>query len=153
MKTNSPSARLSFQLDLRSGVPAYRQLIDQVLGGIASGALQSGDQLPTVRQAAVEALRQLKKLNVRPGDLKPIEDLYALWDSTTGKLKNFYSFAISETRRSQRPIQQSRVEQLDALQRHMKDNGIGGILPEGMRTSGLPESWQMNRGGMESYGR
>lgn len=43
-----------FRLDLRSGVPVYRQLIDQVKAGIASGALTSGCQLPTVRQLAVD---------------------------------------------------------------------------------------------------
>ncbi|MGA2412868.1 MAG: GntR family transcriptional regulator [Candidatus Sulfotelmatobacter sp.] len=41
-------------LDLRSGVPVYRQIIDQVLAGIASGTLAAGDQLPTVRQLAVD---------------------------------------------------------------------------------------------------
>jgi GntR family transcriptional regulator len=47
---------MSFQLrlDLHSGVPIYRQVIDQVRGGIASGALVVGDQLPTVRQLAVD---------------------------------------------------------------------------------------------------
>ncbi len=43
-----------FRLDLHSGVPVYRQIIDQVRGGIASGALSAGDQLPTVRQLAVD---------------------------------------------------------------------------------------------------
>jgi GntR family transcriptional regulator len=43
-----------FQLDPHSGVPAYRQIIDQVRGGIASGALSTGHQLPTVRQLAVD---------------------------------------------------------------------------------------------------
>ncbi|HEY6970821.1 MAG TPA: GntR family transcriptional regulator [Candidatus Angelobacter sp.] len=43
-----------FRLDLHSGVPVYRQLIDQVRGAIASGALSAGDQLPTVRQLAVD---------------------------------------------------------------------------------------------------
>src|SRR6267143_7050307 len=43
-----------FRLDLQSGVPVYRQIIDQVRGGIASGALNVGDQLPTVRQLAVD---------------------------------------------------------------------------------------------------
>ncbi|HKU27739.1 MAG TPA: GntR family transcriptional regulator [Candidatus Sulfotelmatobacter sp.] len=43
-----------FVIDLHSGVPVYRQLIDQVRGGIASGALAAGDQLPTVRQLAVD---------------------------------------------------------------------------------------------------
>jgi GntR family transcriptional regulator len=46
--------RFSFHLDLHSGVPVYRQIIDQVRGGIASGALAAGDQLPTVRQMAVD---------------------------------------------------------------------------------------------------
>lgn len=32
----------------------YRQLIDQVRAGIAAGALTAGDQLPTVRQLAVD---------------------------------------------------------------------------------------------------
>lgn len=43
-----------FLLDLHSGVPVYRQIIDQVRGALASGALAAGDQLPTVRQLAVD---------------------------------------------------------------------------------------------------
>lgn len=43
-----------FRLDLRSGVPVYRQIIDQVLGGMAAGKLSMGDQIPTVRQVAVD---------------------------------------------------------------------------------------------------
>ena len=47
-------AVFQFALDLHSGVPVYRQLIDQVRTGIASGTLAAGDQLPTVRQLAVD---------------------------------------------------------------------------------------------------
>jgi GntR family transcriptional regulator len=54
MNHRSPSAGFRFQLDLHSGVPVYRQIIDQVRGGIASGMLAAGDQLPTVRQLAVD---------------------------------------------------------------------------------------------------
>src|ERR1700684_1405571 len=43
-----------FLLDLHSGMPVYRQIMDQVRGGIASGLLAAGDQLPTVRQLAVD---------------------------------------------------------------------------------------------------
>ncbi len=52
----SPANGQGFQLklDLRSGVPVYRQIIDQVRGGMASGTLAAGDQLPTVRQLAVD---------------------------------------------------------------------------------------------------
>jgi GntR family transcriptional regulator len=46
--------RFEFRLDLHSGVPVYRQIIDQILGGMAAGTLAGGDQLPTVRQVAVD---------------------------------------------------------------------------------------------------
>jgi GntR family transcriptional regulator len=52
MSSRRPPFRL--RLDLHSGVPVYRQIIDQVRGGMASGALGVGDQLPTVRQLAVD---------------------------------------------------------------------------------------------------
>lgn len=54
MARNSTNGRVPFSIDLHSGVPVYRQLIDQVRGGIASGSLTAGDQLPTVRQLAVD---------------------------------------------------------------------------------------------------
>ena len=44
----------AFRLDAHSGVPVYRQLIDQVHAAIASGVLAASDQLPTVRQVAVD---------------------------------------------------------------------------------------------------
>ena len=50
----SVKGRFAFRLDVQSGVPVYRQIIDQVTGGMASGALKAGDQLPTVRQLAVD---------------------------------------------------------------------------------------------------
>src|SRR5580658_9330194 len=43
-----------FRLDLQSGVPVYRQIIDQVMAGMAAGTLDGGHQLPTVRQVAVD---------------------------------------------------------------------------------------------------
>jgi len=43
-----------FRLDTSSGVPFYRQIIDQVLLAVADGRLSPGSQLPTVRQLAVD---------------------------------------------------------------------------------------------------
>jgi GntR family transcriptional regulator len=54
MNSALSTTRFHFWLDLHSGVPVYRQIIDQVRGGVASGALAAGDQLPTVRQLAVD---------------------------------------------------------------------------------------------------
>lgn len=53
-------------------MPAYRQIIDHVLGGIAAGSLKAGDQLPTVRQSAVDlainpntVVRAYRELEIR----------------------------------------------------------------------------------------
>lgn len=48
------ASAFAFRLDAQSGVPVYRQLMDQVQAAIATGALRAGDQLPTVRQVAVD---------------------------------------------------------------------------------------------------
>lgn len=72
-KTEQSARRLfEFRLDLQSGVPVYRQIIDQVMGGIAAGALAAGDQLPTVRQVAVDlsinpntVMRAYRELEIR----------------------------------------------------------------------------------------
>jgi len=45
---------VDFQIDSKSGVPFYRQIIEQVKYAIARGQLEPGDQLPTVRRLAVE---------------------------------------------------------------------------------------------------
>jgi GntR family transcriptional regulator len=45
---------ITFHLDSRSGVPIYRQIQDQIRYGVASGLLNPGEQLPTVRALAVE---------------------------------------------------------------------------------------------------
>ena len=61
-----------FRLDNSSGVPVYRQLIDQVQAGIATGVLGLGYQLPTVRQVAVDlainpntVMRAYRELEIR----------------------------------------------------------------------------------------
>jgi GntR family transcriptional regulator len=51
---DSHLAVFAFRLDAHSGVPVYRQLIDQVLAAVATGTLRAGDQLPTVRGVAVD---------------------------------------------------------------------------------------------------
>lgn len=43
-----------FQIHPSSGVPIYRQIIDQVLALVTSGRLKPGELLPSVRQMAVD---------------------------------------------------------------------------------------------------
>lgn len=51
------------ELDLQSETPIYAQLVDQIAEGIASGALQPGDPLPSVRSLAEDLGINLHTVN------------------------------------------------------------------------------------------
>lgn len=66
------ASQFQFRLDPSTGVPVYRQIIDQVTTAIAMGALKGGAQLPTVRQVAVDlavnpntVVRAYRELEIR----------------------------------------------------------------------------------------
>lgn len=50
---------LHLQIDPHSGVPVYRQMMDQIKYYVASGSLVPGDQLPSIRDLA-------QRLSVNP---------------------------------------------------------------------------------------
>ena len=43
---------LHLQIDPHSGVPVYRQMMDQIKYYVAAGTLSPGDQLPSIRELA-----------------------------------------------------------------------------------------------------
>lgn len=64
--------KFRFRLDAETGIPVYRQIMDQITAGIAAGNLGPGDQLPTVRQLAVDlsvnpntVIRAYRELEIR----------------------------------------------------------------------------------------
>ncbi len=45
---------MKFFINASSGVPIYRQIVQQIENGVAGGLLSPGDQLPTVREVALD---------------------------------------------------------------------------------------------------
>ena len=45
---------MDFQIDNKTGIPIYRQIIEQVKLAVSRDDMGTGDQLPTVRQLAVD---------------------------------------------------------------------------------------------------
>lgn len=45
---------MNLELDFRSGIPIYLQVVDRIKEMIAGGLIKVGDQLPTVRALATE---------------------------------------------------------------------------------------------------
>jgi len=72
MSDTKRTAGFRFRLEDTSGIPVYRQIIDQVLTAISTGMLAPGAQLPTVRQVAVDleinpntVVRAYRELEIR----------------------------------------------------------------------------------------
>jgi GntR family transcriptional regulator len=45
---------MNIEIDFRSGIPIYVQIVERIKEMIASGRIRQGDQLPTVRTLALE---------------------------------------------------------------------------------------------------
>jgi GntR family transcriptional regulator len=45
---------MPIQINFRSGIPIYIQIMDQIRQMVANGDLKPGEQLPTVRQLAID---------------------------------------------------------------------------------------------------
>ena len=97
------SSTALFTLYPESGVPIYRQLIDQIRRLIAAGQLQAGAELPSVRDLAVEHA-------VNP---MTISKAYALLEAEGLLIRNRgRPMTVAASRRSQRPISQ-RLRQVE----------------------------------------
>ena len=72
---------IQFKLDPKTGSPFYRQIIDQIKFGIATGNLKTGEQLPTVRSLAVELKVNLNTVAKAYKELE-IQDILATQQGT-----------------------------------------------------------------------
>jgi len=122
---------IEFRLDRSSGVPAYRQLVDQVRQALQLGILRPGDQLPTVRdvvrQIAINpntvhrAYRELEQQGLTEG--RPGSGTF---------VKRSLDAAPEERVGLQRTIE-SWVA--DARAAGLDDEGIAALVAEAMRTT------------------
>jgi len=85
---------INFFLDPKAGAPYYRQIIDQIKFGIASGKLAVGEQLPTVRSLAVDLKVNLNTVAKAYKELE-IQDILATYQGT-GTFIQKSEIAISE---------------------------------------------------------
>ena len=70
------------KLDFSSGTPIYRQIRDQIVLGIADGALTPGERLPTIRALAEESGINMMTVNKAYQMLK--QEGYILADRRSG---------------------------------------------------------------------
>ncbi|WP_299530487.1 GntR family transcriptional regulator [Ulvibacterium sp.] len=91
---------IKFRLDPKTGIPFYRQIIDQIKFGIASGNLKTGEQLPTVRSLAVDLKVNLNTVAKAYRELE-IQNILETHQGT-GTFINENKIRISEKERAQK---------------------------------------------------
>lgn len=94
---------INFKLDPKTGTPFYRQIIDQILFGIASGNLKTGEQLPTVRSLAVDLKVSLNTITKAYQELETKKVLET--QQGTGTFISKYEPRISEKERNAKLIE------------------------------------------------
>ena len=118
---------LFYQIDPHSGLPVYRQVMDQTKHYIASGSLVAGDQLPSIRELAT-------RLSVNPATI--VKAYNELQNEGVMEIKQgkgaFVSEGLREKEIPSRRLQVSRI----ARQLAVESQQLGMPLDE---TLGLVE--------------
>jgi GntR family transcriptional regulator len=104
-------------VDARSGVPIYLQIIEQIKRSVALGVLQAGEQLPTVKQLALD-------LTINPNTVaKAYRDLEREQVIETAAGRGSFVLAVGETEAKAAVGDVARVA-LEAAIREAKSLGL-----------------------------
>ncbi len=121
-------------VNTRSGVPIYRQLVQQIENGILGGILKPGEQLPTVREVALE-------LTVNPNTVaRAYHELEhrAILQSYQGR-GTFVSTSVTSARREDKElIFRQKIEELmqEARQLNVDHSRLEALFKEGLKGRG-----------------
>jgi len=135
MDMTTQGAMIHFRLDPRSGVRAYRQLVDQVRQAVRLGLLRPGDQLPPVREVVTQ-------IAINPNTVhRAYRDLEAegLVEGQQGRGTFVLEVPVpATTPERQAELQRELVAWLDkARTAGMDDEGILALVALSMRTKAI----------------
>ena len=127
---------MQFRLDRKSGVPAYRQVVDQVRRAVRLGILRPGDQLPTVRDV-------VKQIAINPNTVhRAYRDLEAqgLTEGRPGS-GTFIRRSLSRVPQEQPALQRQLERWMRAARAAgLGDEAIAALVAEATETSKKEEA-------------
>ncbi len=115
---------MRLEIDQKSGVPIYLQMKNQIKYQIVTGQLAIGEQLPTVRQLAVE-------LTINPNTVARVYlelERDGLLSTKQGK-----GTFVAEWRESRRDEQERQTRLQEMLRRALAEAVASGFSPEEVR--------------------
>jgi GntR family transcriptional regulator len=122
---------MRFRLDRQSGLPAYRQLVEQVRHALRLGVLCPGDQLPTVREV-------VKQIAINPNTVHRAYRELEQQGLTEGRQGSgtFVKRSLSTVPKEQPMLQGQLHEWIDAArQAGLDDEAIEALVAEALHTS------------------
>ena len=123
---------IEFRLDRQSGVPSYRQLVDQVRQSLRLGLLRPGDRLPTVRDV-------VKQIAINPNTVHRAYRELEHQGLTEGRPGSgtFIKRSLSKVPDEQ-PVLQRLLEEWirSARKAGLGDEAIAALVAEAMRSTG-----------------
>lgn len=123
---------LPFQINPHSGVPVYRQIIDQVKFMVSGNALNKGDQLPSIRDLA-------KQLTINPTTIAKSYEIMAnegVVEKIPGKgvFITDFSKALNKAEKEQKLRELARQMVVEADQLGLSSGVIMRIIGEELDT-------------------
>ena len=121
---------LAIQINPHSGVPVYRQIIDQVKFMVSGGALSKGDQLPSIRDLA-------RQLTINPTTIAKAYEIMAnegLVEKQAGKgvFITDFSKALNKAEKEQKIRELARQLVVEANQMGLTSGVIMRLIGEEM---------------------
>jgi GntR family transcriptional regulator len=127
---------MEFRLDRKSGVPAYRQVVDQVRQALRLGILRPGDRLPTVRDV-------VKQIAINPNTVhRAYRDLESqgLTEGRPGS-GTFIRRSLSKVPEEQPQLQRQLEKWMRAARAAgLGDEAIAALVAEAIRSSAKENS-------------
>ena len=126
-----PEPTIEFRLDRASGVPAYRQLVNQVRQALRLGILRPGDQLPTVRDVA-------RQIAINPNTVHRAYRELEQQGLTEGRPGSgtFVNRSLDEAPEQRADLQHSLETWVRAARAvGLDDEGIAALVAEAMRNT------------------
>lgn len=133
---------LHLHLDHHSGLPVYRQIIDQIKYYIASGALKPGHQLPSVRELA-------QRLSVNPTTI--VKAYAELEHSEVVQIRHGRGAFVAEANMIASDLQKDKVVRRLARQLAVESMQIGASHEMVVRI--FEDEWEQLSEGMEDVKR
>ena len=131
-----PEPSIVFRLDRKSGVPSYRQVVDQVRQAVRLGILRPGDRLPTVREV-------VKQIAINPNTVhRAYRDLEAqgLTEGRPGS-GTFIRRSLSKVPEEQPQLQRQLEKWMRAARAAgLGDEAIAALVAEAAESSKKEES-------------